>query len=65
MALTESREVFQVVGVRDAEQVRVLSQYGTAVLPARIDATVAVGQLFATFHTPQVFLNALTQSASR
>jgi formate dehydrogenase major subunit len=46
--------------VRDGERVRVLSRYGTAVLPARINTAVAAGQLFATFHTPQVFLNALT-----
>ena len=46
--------------VRDGERVRVLSRYGTAVLPARINGTVAAGQLFATFHTAEVFLNALT-----
>jgi len=48
--------------VRDGQRVRVRSRYGTAVLPARITATVAAGQLFATFHTTAVFLNALTSS---
>ena len=46
--------------VRNGERVRVLSRYGTAVLPARISAAVAAGQLFATFHTSEVFLNAVT-----
>ena len=44
--------------VRRGERVRVRSRYGTAVLPARISAAVEAGQLFATFHTSEVFLNA-------
>ena len=34
--------------------------YGAAVLPARFSAAVVAGQLFATFHTTEVFLNAVT-----
>ncbi|HEX7516647.1 MAG TPA: formate dehydrogenase subunit alpha [Chthoniobacterales bacterium] len=42
------------------EQVRVRSRHGEAVLPVRIDSAVKPGELFATFHTTQVFLNRLT-----
>jgi formate dehydrogenase major subunit len=48
--------------VRNGERVRVRSRYGTAVLPAQISAVVPAGQLFATFHTSEVFLNAVTSS---
>ncbi len=44
----------------DDEPVRLVSRYGAAVLPVRISATVLPGQLFATFHTVEVFLNAIT-----
>jgi formate dehydrogenase major subunit len=47
-------------GIGDGDRVRVVSPYGAAVLPARVGATVAAGQLFATFHTSDVFLNAVT-----
>jgi formate dehydrogenase major subunit len=47
-------------GVRDGDRVRVQSQYGAAVLPARISPAVAEGQLFATFQTKDVFLNGVT-----
>jgi formate dehydrogenase major subunit len=42
------------------ERVRVRSRYGEAVLPIRITDSVAPGELFATFHTADVFLNYLT-----
>jgi formate dehydrogenase major subunit len=41
-------------------RVRVLSEYDAAMLPARISSAVVPGQLFATFHTKEVFLNAVT-----
>jgi formate dehydrogenase major subunit len=44
----------------EGEQVRVRSHHGEAVLPVRIDPAVKPGELFATFHTSQVFLNRLT-----
>jgi formate dehydrogenase major subunit len=47
-------------GVRDGDRVRVVSEYGVAELPARFSAAVVPGQLFATFHTKEVFLNAVT-----
>ena len=40
--------------------VRVHSAYGEAVLPIRISSSVKPGELFATFHTGEVFLNRLT-----
>lgn len=48
------------LGVHDGDAIRVTSRYGSAVLPARVNAGIARGQLFATFQTPGVFLNALT-----
>jgi formate dehydrogenase major subunit len=50
------------VQVRDGDGVRVVSQYGVAVLPVRISPQVARGQLFATFQTKEFLVNALTGS---
>jgi formate dehydrogenase major subunit len=47
-------------GFRDGEQVRVVSRYGSAVLPVHVDEAMVRGQLFATFHTPGFCINALT-----
>ena len=47
-------------GVHDGDRVRVISEYGTAVLAARVSAAVFSGQLFATFQTKEVFLIAVT-----
>ena len=46
--------------IADGDLVRVVSPYGTAVLPAHHSAAVQPGQLFATFHDPSVRLNAVT-----
>ena len=43
----------------DGERVRLRSRYGEAVLPIAISARVRAGELFATFHTGEVFLNRL------
>jgi formate dehydrogenase major subunit len=48
------------LGLREGEVVRVASRYGVAALPVRLNPAVNRGQLFATFQTPGVFLNALT-----
>jgi formate dehydrogenase major subunit len=48
------------MGVRDREQVRIVSRHGAAVLPVRISADVARGQLFTTFQSPELFVNAVT-----
>jgi formate dehydrogenase major subunit len=50
------------LALSDGGMVRLTSRYGTATLPARISASVMPGQLFATFQTPGVWLNALTSS---
>jgi formate dehydrogenase major subunit len=50
------------VGVRDGERVRVVSRYGTALLPVRVTPDVMRGQLFATFQTAEFTVNALTGS---
>lgn len=47
-------------GLQDGEMVKVESIHGRAKLPVRINQNVKVGQLFATFHDPIVFLNSLT-----
>jgi formate dehydrogenase major subunit len=50
------------LGVTDGERVRVVSRYGSVVLPVRVSAQVAPGQLFATFHTSEFHVNAVTGS---
>ena len=46
--------------LQEGERVRVRSRCGEATLPIRITSTVKPGELFATFHTAEVFLNSLT-----
>ncbi len=47
------------LGLREGARVRVRSQHGQAVLPLHVDARVAPGEVFATFHDPETTLNAL------
>jgi formate dehydrogenase major subunit len=47
-------------GLSDGSRVRVVSRYGEAVLPLKASAAMRPGQLFATFHSAEVFLNAVT-----
>lgn len=42
------------------EPARIQSRYGEATLPVRISSTVKRGELFATFHSTDVFLNRVT-----
>jgi formate dehydrogenase major subunit len=44
----------------DGQRVRLRSRYGEAILPIKIGDSVRPGELFATFHTPEVFLNYVT-----
>jgi formate dehydrogenase major subunit len=44
----------------DGNRVLVRSRYGEATLPARINSAVKPGELFTTFHLPEVFLNHIT-----
>jgi formate dehydrogenase major subunit len=48
------------LGLQDGDPVRLVSQYGSAVMRAHFSTAVAEGQLFATFHTAKAFVNALT-----
>lgn len=50
------------LGVADGERVRVVSRYGSTVLPARVAPIVREGQLFATFHDPKAFTNRVTSN---
>jgi formate dehydrogenase major subunit len=51
------------LGLSEGERVRVRSRYGATVLPIRISGALSSGELFATFHTPDVFLNRITGPA--
>jgi formate dehydrogenase major subunit len=46
--------------LKDGQNVRVVSRYGEAIMPIRLTTAVKQGELFATFHDPQVFLNFVT-----
>ena len=48
------------LGISDGQTVHVQSRYGKLRIAARIDPTVMPGQLFATFQSPQTWLNNLT-----
>jgi formate dehydrogenase major subunit len=48
------------LGIRDGDHVRLRSRHGEAVLPARLDPGMRPGELFATFHTVEAFLNRVT-----
>jgi formate dehydrogenase major subunit len=48
------------LGLSDGARVRIRSHYGEAILPIKIENAVRPGELFATFHTPEVFLNNVT-----
>lgn len=48
------------LGLNDGERVCIRSRHGQAIIPLRIDSRVKVGELFATFHATEVFLNRVT-----
>jgi formate dehydrogenase major subunit len=50
----------QRLDLHDGDRVRVRSRHGEAVIPLRLDPRVKPGELFATFHATEVFLNQLT-----
>ena len=49
-------------GLADGESVIVRSRYGAATLPLCVNDAVAPGELFVTFHCPELFVNNLTSS---
>jgi len=60
--LTISREDAQHFEVRDGDQVQLVSRYGSARLPVRVSDKMRPGELFATFHDPNVFTNRVTSN---
>lgn len=48
--------------LREGDRAKVVSRHGEAFLPVRIDRRVRRGEVFATFHSREVFLNLLTGS---
>lgn len=48
------------LGLQDGDEVHLQSRYGEALVPVRISPCVKPGELFATFHTANVFLNYVT-----
>lgn len=48
------------LGIEGGTLIRVSSRHGSVLLPARIDSRVKAGELFATFHDPARFVNAMT-----
>lgn len=48
------------LNLRDGDQVRIRSRYGSSVLPVRVAPCQKPGELFATFHTPAASLNTVT-----
>jgi formate dehydrogenase major subunit len=50
----------QRLGISDGQPVRVHSRYGEITINARVSDGVRVGELFATFQSPDVFVNRLT-----
>jgi formate dehydrogenase major subunit len=55
-----STEDSERLGLSDGQHVRICSRYGETILPIKIQDSVRPGELFATFHTPEVFLNYVT-----
>jgi formate dehydrogenase major subunit len=47
-------------GLRDGDRVKIASRHGTATLPVHLNPAMRPGELFATFHTPETALNAVT-----
>jgi formate dehydrogenase major subunit len=50
----------QQLGLQNGERVKMRSRYGEILLPVRMSAGVKPGELFATFHTPNVFVDCVT-----
>lgn len=48
------------LGVSDGERVRLVSRYGSVRLPVHVTPRIRAGELFTTFHDPNVFTNRVT-----
>ena len=58
--LEVSSDDAQAIGAKDGTRVRVVSRYGGTQLPIKVSAEVKPGEVFATFHTADSFLNCVT-----
>jgi formate dehydrogenase major subunit len=58
--LDVSAEDANALKLHDGERVRIRSRYGEAALPIRITSSVRRGELFATFHIAEAFVNRVT-----
>jgi formate dehydrogenase major subunit len=54
------REDAEQLQVADGQNVRVRSRYGEVLMPIKITPAVKPGELFATFHFADIFLNRVT-----
>jgi formate dehydrogenase major subunit len=52
----------ETLGLKTGESIRLTSCYGEAILPLELSSIVKEGELFTTFHTPEIFLNRVTSS---
>ena len=52
----------QRLGVEGGDRVRVRSRHGEAVIAAHLDPALRPGEVFASFHTVESFLNRVTRS---
>jgi formate dehydrogenase major subunit len=50
------------LGLRDGERARIESRHGHAILPVLVRAGMHAGEVFATFHTAEAFVNRVTGS---
>lgn len=48
------------LGINDGEKVRLRSAHGEVIIPVRINPIMKAGEMFATFHSPEIFLNYVT-----
>jgi formate dehydrogenase major subunit len=55
-----SEEDARDLAVSTGERVRIVSRHGSAELPARVVSGLRPGEAFATFHSPEAFLNNVT-----
>jgi formate dehydrogenase major subunit len=55
--LTMAAEDAARLRLRDGQRVRVLSRYGSVILPLRCMSSLRPGEVFATFHHPEVLVN--------
>ena len=48
------------LSLREGESVKVQSRWGEIILPVSISESIRPGEAFATFHSPEIFVNRIT-----